>query len=107
MRGSRVLDAVDGVQDGVERRVHPHRDVRAVHIVVDRRRNAHDRKAHLVQLKRAGQRAVAADDHQPLGAQAVERAQRLAAPLLGLELGAAGSAQERPALAHNPAIGGR
>jgi len=76
--GGRILDAVDGVQDGVQRGVHTDGDVRAVDVVVDRGGHTDDGEIHTVKLQASGERAVAADDHESLDLLLAERAQGLA-----------------------------
>ena len=79
VRGGRHLQPVDRLQRDVERGVDADRDLGAGEIVVDRRRDADHREAHLGQRQRAGLRAVAADHHQAVdaaGAEAGEGAAR-------------------------------
>ena len=103
VRGSGVLDAVNVLQHRVQRRVHADAHVGVGDVVVNGAGHADDGKAHLVQLERPAEGAVAADDHQPLHAVAVEVAQCSLAAFLRPELLGAGGAQDGAAAAEDAA----
>ena len=94
----RVTQAVDCLQDGIQRRIHADGGIGAHDVVIDARGNPHHRKAPIVQRRSACQRTVPPDHHQPTDAVAGQHVQCPLLHLRLLEFGQARAAQESPPL---------
>jgi hypothetical protein len=95
--GGGVPQPVDGVDDGVQGRIHPDAHVRAPDVVVDAGGDADHGEAALVEGQGAAHGAVAADHHQAFDPMLVQAAQSLALPLLRHKLLRAGGLENGPA----------
>ena len=98
VRGGRVADLVDAVDDGVERRIVADGRIGAVEIVVDRAGKADHR--HVVfagEIFGAGKRAVAADHDQGVDMVVVQHFKGLGAAFRRPEFLAAGGLENRAA----------
>ena len=126
MAGGRARDGVDGFGDAMQRRVRADGHVGAVHIVVDRADQPDDgevamlirrvlgdcagldqfvqqRRPFLPEEVRAGQTAVAADDHERIDLMLDEILRGRAPPVAGAEVIRSGRADDGAALAQNAA----
>ena len=101
MRRSCIFDLVNGIQDGVQRRVHTYGNIGAAYIVIYGSRHANHRKTQLVQGQTSGKRTVAADDYQTFNAGLIQVAQRFPLAFEGLEFQRPRRAQKGAAPAQN------
>ncbi len=97
-RGRRVPDLVHGIEGDIDGRVGPDGGLDAGDVVVDGRRDADDREAvTLGQDPGPGERAVAADDDEPVDAAGAEVGQGGLLAVLGAEPVGPGRLEDGPA----------
>ena len=90
-----IAQAAHGVKGSIQCRIEADRHISAVHIVVDRGRNAYDGQAELLHLPGAAERTIASDHDKTVDFVLLALTQSLAASFRSHEAIASGRAKQR------------